>query len=161
METSFNLLELPAEIRNLIYNFVFQPQEFEINWLKKRKSLTYRAIGNHSTPDYYGKEWQLHRQRILERSPNIIRRRRQLDLPRRLRSSEADIPLYKLSPGPAALLLTCRQVRSEANAIFYGNHAFHLTSRNVLTRFLSSLTRESKAAIKSLRIWYNPMDLYW
>ena len=158
-EKPFNFLKLPGEIRNQIYNSVFEPQDYELNWLAKKKDLTYRVHESRPTPEDAAKDWKLHRQLLSQRSPNITLRRRQLDLPRRLKSPEPEKPPYELSPGPAALLLTCRQIHSEANAIFYGNHTFHFSSSGIFVKFLDSLTAESKAAIKALSFYYRPDTL--
>lgn len=159
--SSVKFLSLPGEIRNKIYDYAFSKEFFKIGWAEngtkmKRnlKSLTYSLP---KRPSFKG-PW-------LE--PGVCLRRRLFDLPRRLRSSEA-IPPYQLSPGPAALLLTCKVVNEEASSLFYGNSTFTFQNQTVFQRFLDTIGSASKASIRSLHLkhhtaghpFYRPNECY-
>lgn len=143
--SSIKFLSLPGEIRNKIYDYAFPRELFKIGWAEngikmKRnvKSLTYSLP---KRPSFKGPRLP----------PGVCRRRRLFDLPRRLRSSEA-IPPYQLSPGPAALLLTCKVVNEEASSLFYGNNTFTFQNQAVFQRFLDTISSSSKASIRSLHL---------
>lgn len=92
-------LDFPGEIRNRIYDLVFTPEMYELRWADNtKKSLSYRFPMRPAAGPRL--------------APYIIRRRRLFDYPRRIRSNEVIGP-YHLSPGPAALLLTCKKVNEE------------------------------------------------
>lgn len=142
LKESAKFLNLPGEIRNKIYAYAFRPQFFEIRFADKaERSLTYRLPNR---PRYM--------QPRLE--PDVSRRRRLYDWPRRVRSKES-IPAFKLSPGPAALLLTCKQVNEEASPLFYGTSTFTFQNLRAFDRFLNSLSATSKASIRSLHLTHH------
>lgn len=131
-------LELPGEIRNLIYGYVFPRELYEIGCLsKKAKSLTYRF----GTQPLKGPRLD----------PSVDRRRRLLDYPRRIRSNEC-VPLYELSPGPAAILLTCKQIHEEASLLLYTNSTFAFSSLQALSTFLNTIRTSCKQSIRSLHL---------
>lgn len=139
LKKSSKFLHLPGEIRNKIYAYAFPTKFFEIRFADKAEaSLTYRIP---NLPRY--------RQPRLE--PNVSRRRRLYDWPRRVRSKEV-IPAFKLSPGPAALLLTCKTVNEEATPLFYGSSTFTFQNLRAFERFLDTLSVTSKASIRSLHL---------
>lgn len=136
----FSFLELPGELRNKIYAYAFPKEFFQLQWIdngKKPRHLTY------SLPN---------RGKLGPRlDPLVGHRRRLFDFPRRVRSSEY-IPPYQLSPGPAALLLTCKKINKEATPVFYGSSTFSFHTPGTLRKFLNSVGPVSKASIQSLSI---------
>ncbi|KAL8745303.1 MAG: hypothetical protein Q9190_002561 [Brigantiaea leucoxantha] len=145
--TSFT--DLPGEIRNKIYDSIFPRQLYEIRKVlelrKQTVELTYHLPYSNTGPDP-------------AITPFAARRRRLFDLPRRLHSLEA-IPPYALSPGPAALLLTCKQINSEATSVFYSKSSFAFTTMRPLSRFLSLLRPLTKTYIKSLTLMHHTASL--
>lgn len=134
----FNFLLLPGELRNKIYNYAFPEEFFQLQWIEKTDSyLTYSLPKRGKIGPCLG--------------PSAGRRRRLFDYPRRVRSKEV-IPPYRLSPGPAALLLTCKKVNEEATAIFYASSTFSFKAPNILRAFLKPLSPTAKDAICSIAI---------
>lgn len=132
-------LDFPGEIRNLIYGYVFPREIYEIRCLSKRaQSLTYTF----ATQPLKGPKLD----------PSVDRRRRQWDLPRRIRSTELGIPLYELSPGPAAILLTCKQIHEEASSVLYQNSTFAFSSTRAMSNFLNTIRISCKQSIRSLHL---------
>lgn len=142
-------LALPGELRNKIYSYAFTPEFYQIGWAgkgqkrdpavkTKKRSLTY------CLPKRPGCK-------MPQLAPDACRRRRLLDLPRRLQSNEM-IPEYRLSPGPAALLLTCKTVNEEASPWFYGNSTFTFECQGVFQDFMETIGKSSKEAIRSLHL---------
>lgn len=160
-ERSFKFLELPAEIRNQIYNFIFQPKIFEIYWLTHGRDLIHRKHSSvESLPSTkFDDQRNHHRDMIRKKSPNITFQRRRWDLPTRLKYKNPITPPFEIPSGPAALLLTCTQIRAETTPIFYRTHEFHFTSRAIFKEFLCFLSQESKAFIRTLHIYYKPQLL--
>lgn len=160
-EKGFKFLELPAEIRNQIYNIVFEPKIFEIYWLTQGKDLIHRKHSSvASLPSTnFDDQRNHHRDMIRKKSPNITFQRRRWDLPTRLKYKNPITPPFEIPSGPAALLLTCTQIRAETTPVFYGAHAFHFTSRTVFSKFLCLLRQDSKASIRTLHVYYKPQRL--
>lgn len=132
-------LEFPGEIRNLIYGYVFPRELYEIRCLdKSARSLTYRSF----TQGLKGPRLD----------PSVSRRRRLWDYPRRIRSNELGIPLYELSPGPAAILLTCKKIHEEASSILYNNSTFTFSSLRAFSTFLNTIRISYKQSIRSLHL---------
>lgn len=132
-------LDFPGEIRNVIYGYVFPRELYEIRCLNKSaKSLTYRS----GTQALNGPTLD----------PSVSRRRRLWDYPRRIRSNERGIPLYELSPGPAAILLTCKQIHEEASSLLYNNSTFTFSSLRALSTFLNTIRISCKQSIRSLHL---------
>lgn len=135
----FKFCDLPGELRNKIYGFVFAREFYKICWADKtKKSLTYKLP---KRPAYASPR--------LDRS--VSRRRRLFDYPRRIRSNEV-ISQYKLSPGPAALLLTCKLVSEEASSLFYSISTFTFQNQGTFAAFLDTLSMAKKASIRSLHL---------
>ena len=160
METSNrspSFLLLPGEIRNKIYDLVFQHHVFELQWNRPHNDLTYWVPGDSGAAcldsSIRSPRWQRRDPKLNPHlNPNASQRRRLFDLPCRQHSSIPNRPIYQLSPGPAALLLTCRQIHNETCSIFYGNNTFCFTSRTLLQKFLSSINVVSRASIQRLRL---------
>ena len=136
---SLKFVDLPGEIRNKIYDYAFHPEFYEIRWADKAKtSLTYRLP-----------------YRPANASPCLTRtacrRRRLFDYPRRVQSNEIIEP-YQLSPGPAALLLTCKKVCEEASSLFYGINTFTFQNQGTFAAFLKTCSMRNKASIRSLHL---------
>lgn len=110
----FKFCDLPRELRSKICDYVFTPDFYKICWADKTKSsLTYQLP---KRPAYASPRLD----------SSVSRRRRRLfDYPRRIRSNEVIEP-YKPSPGPAALLLTCKLVNEEASSLLYSKSTFIL-----------------------------------
>ena len=139
-------LDLPGEVRNKIYGYAFTKEFFSIGWAEPSSTsmkINVRSLTYSLPKRPKNKSPQL--------APGVCRRRRLFDLPRRLRSSEA-IPPYQLSPGPAALLLTCKTVNREATPLFYGNSTFTFHSQTIFQRFLDTIGTSSKASIRSMHL---------
>lgn len=142
LKESAKFLNLPGEIRNKIYAYTFKPEFFEIRFADKAEgSLTYRRPNR---PRYMQPQLE----------PDVSRRRRLFDWPRRVQSKES-IPAFKLSPGPTALLLTCKKVNEEASPLFYGKAAFTFQNLRAFDRFLKTLGPRSKASIRSLHLTHH------
>lgn len=142
LKESAKFLNLPGEIRNKIYAHAFKPEFFEIRFADKAEgSLTYRLPNR-------PRNMQPH----LE--PDVSLRRRLYDWPRRVQSKES-IPVFKLSPGPTAFLLTCKKVNEEASPLFYAKSAFTFQNLRAFDRFLNTLGPRSKASIRSLHLTHH------
>ena len=149
LKASSKFLHLPGEIRNKIYGYAFEKEFYEIRWADKTNtSLTYRL------PKRPG--WK---QPQLE--PGASRRRRLWDWPRRVRSKE-EIPTYRLSPGPAALLLTCKTVNAEASPLFYGTSTFTFQNLGTFDRFLHSRSATTLSSIRSIHLKHHTAgNAFW
>lgn len=136
---TFKFCDLPGELRNKIYGYVFTREFYKICWADKKKtSLTYQLP---KRPVYASPRLD----------PSVIRRRRLFDYPRRIRSNEV-IESYELSPGPAALLLTCKLISEEASSLFYSISTFTFQNQGTFTAFLNTLSMTKKASIRSLHL---------
>lgn len=139
LKESSKFLNLPGEIRNKIYGYLFKNEFFEIRFADRgEKSLTYR-LPNRPTC----------MQPKLE--PNASRRRRLYDWPRRIYTKEV-VPVFHLSPGPAALLLTAKQINEEATPLFYRSSTFTFQNLRAFDRFLTTLSVRAKSSIRSLHL---------
>lgn len=135
----FKFCDLPGELRNKVYGYVFTREFYKICWADKtKKSLTYQLP---KKPVYASPRLD----------PSISRRRRLFDYPRRIRSNEVIEP-YKLSPGPAALLLTCKLISEEASSLFYSKSTFTFQNQGTFAAFLDTLSMAKKASIRSLHL---------
>ena len=136
---ALNFLLLPGELRNKIYGYVFPNEFFQLEWIKRtsEQHLTYTLPKRGKSTSILG--------------PSAGRRRRLFDFPRRIHSKEV-IPPYRLSPGPAALLLICKKVNEEATPIFYGSSTFAFSVPGTLRAFLTALSPQSKEAIRSIAL---------
>ena len=139
---TISFLELPGELRNKVYAYAFPEEHFSLKWIPEthQKSLTY-TLPKRSGKDRDGPQL----------GASAGRRRRLFDYPRRIRSTEMMAP-YSLSPGPAALLLTCKKANDEATELFYASSTFAFSAPGTFKAFLAALRPKSTAAIRSLAI---------
>ncbi|KAL8764041.1 MAG: hypothetical protein Q9184_000329 [Pyrenodesmia sp. 2 TL-2023] len=153
---------LPSEIRNAIYDLAMPRCKYGIKTIQHSKELTYylplsKTI---SGPQLKAADAQ---------------RRRLFDLPKRQHIDQA-IPPYKLSPGPAALLLVSKKVNADTTAILYGRNIFAFQAIGPLRKFLDALRPATRSLVRSLEIfhktagdpkdfshqkWKNLHDLSW
>ena len=154
--------KLPGEIKNQIYELVFEPCDYEITWLKGKGKVTRtltHLIYNVDRRDLdqteaWGSSHLNPRSRVpkLFTSPalesNAAANRRLLRKPRSSRPHlEASLDWAHTR---AALLLTCRTIHKEAVSMFYGAQSFGFTSRRLLETFLSTINPAAKASITRL-----------
>ncbi|MCJ1245158.1 hypothetical protein MMC30_002359 [Trapelia coarctata] len=156
--TPCGFLKLPGEIKNQIYELVFDPCDYEIIWLKKRRTLTH-LIYNVDRRDLdqtkaWGTSHLSTRTRIPKLftapalGPNAAANRRLLHKPRNSRPHlEASLDRAHTR---AALLLTCRAIHNEAVSMFYGAQSFGFSSRRLLEKFFSTISPIAKASITRL-----------
>lgn len=153
-------LDLPGEVRNRIYQYVFEPKELAIHWLTPDKDLTF-MIQESSLPTFEPAVWKClqYRNFLSQRRSRMSAQGRHLGQQCKSRGNNAlsSRLLYR----PAALLLTCRRVNVEATLMFYSSHALHFYSPKTIFRFLSSVPLASKAAIKKLRVYYSPTEAFY
>ena len=139
----FLFLELPGELRNRIYEYAIDTEDYAIEWVNNKqqsKSLTYRLP-------------KLSRVFSPHLPVDAARRRRLLDYPRRA-SNPTCLPEYELRPGRTALLLTCKKVHEEAATVFYAKSTFGFHSLGTLRHFLNHLTPVSKESLKKIAMTY-------
>ena len=157
-DTHFRFLDLPSELRNQIYDLVFTEAEFQIHWLMHRKNLCYLTLlCPHTLNPARNAAMKQYREYLLRTVPKERTRHYQHDSENR-RAARPDFQLDKFArcSRRIALLLTCRQVNEEANAIFYGKLAFHFVDAGVLNMFERSLRPSTRASIRRLRVLYEP-----
>ena len=137
--------ELPAEIRNEIYNICFQPETFQIRWINSRvnSSLTYLAYSSEGPFD----EGSIH-QPILDKSTHARREQAKQRMRHHQRIKSKELPRFPLQPGPTALLIASKRINIEATPIFYSRNTFHFASSSTLKRFLRSV---GDAALHNIR----------
>lgn len=154
-------LDLPGEVRNRIYQYVFEPKELAIHWLTPEKDLTF-MIQESSSPTFEPGVWKClqYRNFLSQRRSRISARGRFLG--QQSIHGENDTLSPRLLPHrPAALLLTCRRVNVETTLMFYSSHALHFYSPKTIYRFLTNVPPASKAAIKKLRVHYSPTEAFY
>jgi hypothetical protein len=138
----FPFLELPAEIRNQIYELAIPKEHYAIEWVNnnhKSKSLTYR----------------LPKSCILKTpfvGADVARRRRSLDTPKGRQVKRLPTDYY--GPVPTTFLLVCKQMHDEAASIFYSKSTFRFHGLGALRFFLDNLTPCSHKSISRLAIQY-------
>ena len=139
---TISFLALPGELRNKIYAYAFVEEFYVLKWIPKtpRKYLTYYL------PKRNGRA-----RAGPELGATAGYNRRLLDYPRRIRSTEMMVP-YHLSPGPAAILLTCKRVNEEATGLFYASSTFGFSVPGTLKAFLAAIRPKTAAAIQSLAL---------
>ena len=130
----------------MIYLNAFRPHRtVEIVWLTRCKDLTCRPHFEPAHPFGEGVVEGL-RLRIPRDELIVSPRRRHFDIPRR--SYHPDIVNYALSPGLAALLLTCRQIHEGTCSQFYSRVGFGFRSMNLLRKFLKPVRAVAKKTTK-------------
>ena len=136
-----SFLSLARELRNQIYQYAIPHNKYRIQWIpqtdQRPTELTYTLpLHNHKGPNLTAK---------------MARRRRDFDLPQRT-FIDKKIPRYRLSPGPAALLLVSRQVYQDTAPIFYGGSTFSFAAMKPLGKFLDTLRLETRSMIRSVEL---------
>ncbi|KAL8759796.1 MAG: hypothetical protein Q9199_000520 [Rusavskia elegans] len=134
-------LSLARELRNQIYEYAMPRNKYRIQWIprtdQRPTELTYTLpLHDHKGPTLTVK---------------IGRLRRDFDLPKRA-FIEKDMPRYRPSPGPAALLLVSRQVYLDTAPMFYGRNTFSFAAMKPLGKFLDNLRSETRSMIRSLEL---------
>ncbi|KAI4128155.1 MAG: hypothetical protein LQ338_002857 [Usnochroma carphineum] len=135
-------LSLPNEIRNAVYDLAMPRQKYGIQFIRDKRQrsteLTYYlplSVTN-SGPQLTAQDGQ---------------RRRLFDLPKRLYIDKV-IPPYRLSPGPAALLLVSKDVNEDTTPILYGRNVFTFHSMQPMRKFLDTLSPKTRSMVRSLEI---------
>lgn len=141
----FRFLDLPAELRNKIYEQIIQPDMYALDWhgdSQRSRSLTHRLpMRSRATWPRLTAE-TIKRRETLRRNPRTPERKQLMD------------DLYRQS-SPVALLLVNKQMHREASTIFYGASIFAFDLLGTLRYFLDHLTPASKQAIRTLNLTYN------
>ncbi|KAL8928672.1 MAG: hypothetical protein Q9172_000810 [Xanthocarpia lactea] len=134
-------LSLAQELRNQVYRYAMPCNKYRIQWIprgdQRPTELTYTLpLHHHKGPRLTAEAGRL---------------RRNFDLPKRT-FIEKDMPRYRLSPGPAALLLVSRQVYQDTAPMFYGRNTFSFTAMRPLGKFLDNLRSETRSMVRSLEL---------
>lgn len=158
---------LPGELRNKVYELVFEPCALEIQWLERRKSLTYWVYhSGDAGPSIVeslalmtnGPLWQpIFRNAVID-----------ADYVGEWRKTENTMVMCKHNNSPAALLLTSRAIHDEAITMFYGRTSFGFASRGLLEKFLNTINPLAKASLSKLFVYhetygdpYSTKDVRW
>ncbi|KAL8659025.1 MAG: hypothetical protein Q9226_000651 [Calogaya cf. arnoldii] len=134
-------LSLAQELRNHIYELAMPRNKYRIQWIPREDQrpteLTYvLPLKDHKGPNLTARAGRL---------------RRNFDLPKRA-YIEKEIPRYRLSPGPTALLLVSKQVYIDTAPMFYGRNIFSFAAMKPLGKFLNNLRPETLSMIRSLEL---------
>ena len=159
-KASVGFLDLPGEVRNRIYRYVFEPKEIAIHWLTPDKDLTF-LMQKSSLLTFEPAVWKcLQYRKFLSQRPSrlSVKGRKPSE---QSKAWENKTPASGLLHRLAAILLTCRQVNAEASLMFYSSHAFHFYSPETIRKFLSSVSLPSKSAIRKLRVHYSPTEAFY
>ena len=150
-------LKLPFPLLDMIYDYVFEDNQYEIKWGEKKKSLThwrYKVDKRTLNPDvaWANLDPDTELWKATFDAPDVdewtIRRRHLLYLPRRL-------AIYKKMsidyvPSPAAMLSVCRDAHWDAATSFYKRQSFSFSSMHLLHHFFSHLTTPARNNIRCL-----------
>lgn len=150
--------KLPGEIKNQIYELVFDPCDIEIKWLKRRRTLTHLVYKSNRLKLDQTQAWGTTKTKGKKAltppfsGPTLgaktVEIRRLLHHPR---STRLDLEeTYSNAHTRAALLFTCRAIHNEAASMFYGAQSFGFSSRGLLEKFLSTINPIAKASITRL-----------
>jgi len=165
--------KLPGEIKNQIYELVFDPCDYEITWLKGSRTLTHltykfdrRGLDQTKPWGLWGSSrlksmaWILKVFTAPKLGPNTVANRRLLRKPRSSRPHlEANLGRAHIR---AALLLTCRAIHNEAVSMFYSAQSFGFANHGLLEHFLSTINPTAKASITRLFLEHGTYgDPYW
>ncbi|MCJ1471828.1 hypothetical protein MMC13_000469 [Lambiella insularis] len=158
---------LPGELRNKVYEMVFEPCELEIQWLQRRKSLTYWVYhSGDSAPNdtetlalkTNGPLWHPIFQHVVIDSDHVEDWRVRKDT----------MVMCKYENSPAALLLTSRAIHDEAVTMFYSRTSFGFASRGLLEKFLQTINERAKLSLSHLFLYhatygepYSTKDIRW
>ncbi|KAI4145231.1 MAG: hypothetical protein L6R39_003887 [Caloplaca ligustica] len=137
-----NFLSLPNEIRNTIYDLAMPHKKYGIRFIRD-KARPSTELTYHLPLSVTVSGPQL--------SVEAGKRRRLFDLPKRL-YIDAAIPPYRLSPGPAALLLVSKKVNEDTAPILYGRNVFSFYAMQPLRKFLDRLRPQTRPMVRSLEI---------
>ncbi|KAL8996106.1 MAG: hypothetical protein Q9169_004298 [Polycauliona sp. 2 TL-2023] len=134
-------LSLARELRNQIYDYALPYNKYRIQCIprdtQRPTELTYSLpLNNHWSPNLTAETGRL---------------RRDFDLPKRV-FVEKEMPRYRLSPGPAALLLVSRQVNTDVAPMFYGRNTFSFATMKPLQKFMGNLRPMTRSMIRSLEL---------
>ena len=149
----FPFLKLPQELQDQVYGYLFDhPLTFHIKFGSPkgfgRKALTYRLPNQPASAQPKFDE-------------KVRWRRRRLDYPRRVRSTEKDIPAYRMPTGFLSLFHVHPRVAAGAAKFFYSLHTFRFTSMRVLRTFMDMIAPYSKEAIRNLEIKHYTAGNRW
>lgn len=170
--------KLPGEIKNQIYDLVFEACDYEIKWLKckrivksnhpiePRRAVRYTRTLTHFVYKFDRRDldqtrpWGSSKMKSSASNPlftvpklgrNTPRRRRLIrHPPASLLNLESNVDRARSAHTRAALLLTCRSVHNEAVSIFYSLQSFGFSSRAIFETFLSTINPVAKASITRL-----------
>ncbi|KAL9638570.1 MAG: hypothetical protein Q9204_001453 [Flavoplaca sp. TL-2023a] len=134
-------LSLAQELRNQVYEYAMPRTKYRIQWIprddQRPTELTYTLpLNGYKGPNLTAKAGRL---------------RRDFDLPKRA-FIDKDMPRYRLSPGPAALLLVSRTVNLDTAPMFYGRNTFSFAAMRPLGKFLANLRPDSLSMVRSLEL---------
>ncbi|KAL8695416.1 MAG: hypothetical protein Q9224_003400 [Gallowayella concinna] len=158
-------LSLAREIRNQIYKYALPRRKYLIQWIPRpdrhSTELTYcLPLSGFIGPNLKARAGRL---------------RRDFDLPKRNYIDKV-MPRYRLSPGPAALLLVSKEVYNDTAPMFYGRNTFSFDAMRPLGKFLDDLRPETRSMVRSLelihttagnaelvanQIWKRKHDQHW
>ncbi|KAL8675337.1 MAG: hypothetical protein Q9168_000294 [Polycauliona sp. 1 TL-2023] len=141
-ETSF--LSLPRELRNQIYDYAMPCNKYRLEWIPRTDQRPTELTYTLPLQDFKGPK-------LTDKAVGL---RRDFDLPKRA-FIEKTMPRYRLSPGPAALLLVSRQVNIDATPMFYGRNTFSFAAMNPLGKFLDNLRPETRSMLRSLELLHS------
>jgi len=170
--------KLPGEIKNQIYDLVFDSCDYEIKWLRCKRTVKSshpieprRAVRYTRTLTHFiykvdrrdldqTRPWGSSKMKDCASNPlftlpklgrNTPRKRRLLrHPPNSSLNVESSIDRTRSAHTRAALLLTCRSIHDEAVSIFYSLQSFGFSSRNLFETFLSTINPVAKASITRL-----------
>ncbi|KAK3167916.1 hypothetical protein OEA41_004362 [Lepraria neglecta] len=138
----FPFLDLPAELRNQIYDLAIPKEHYAIEWVNnnhKTKSQTYRLPrSDMPKKPLFGAD--------------LARRRRALDTVKGRKTEP--LPKDYYGPVPTTLLLVCKQMHDEAASIFYSKSTFRFHGLGALRFFLNHLTPCAYKSISKLALQY-------
>ncbi|KAI4103284.1 MAG: hypothetical protein L6R37_003912 [Teloschistes peruensis] len=140
--TGKTFLDLPAEIRNQIYELAMPRRKYYIQWIPRKDrrptELTYTwQIGLNFVGPYLTAEEGL--------------RRRDFDLSNPWQKKQLSLR-FRHPPGQAALLLVNKQISKEASGYFYGQNTFSFRAMRPLQQFLNTMRPETRSMIRSLQL---------
>ncbi|KAL8703947.1 MAG: hypothetical protein Q9201_002897 [Fulgogasparrea decipioides] len=135
-------LNLPSEIRNVIYEHAMPRRKYCIQWIPRKDQrpteLTYAMkIGTGLLGPCLTAEEGL--------------RRRDYDLPNPWKNDAVSLAFCH-PPGPAALLLVNKRINQDTTPMFYGRNTFSFKAMRPMSKFLNTLRHDTRSMIRSLEI---------
>ena len=134
-------LSLAQELRNQVYEYAIPRTKYRIQWIPRTDQRPTELTYTLPLDGYEGPHL----------TATAGRLRRDFDYPKRT-FIDKDMPRYRLSPGPAALLLVSKAVNSDTTPMFYGQNTFSFAAMRPLGRFLDSLRPKTRQMIRSLEL---------